>query len=279
MQIEVIDTFLDLVETGSFTATADRLDVTQSTVSARVVALEGKLGHRLFRRGRAGTALTPEGERFEPHARAIKLAWVDAERAVNLPAQAAINLRLGFQPDLVGASFGAWVAAIRDVVPEAALYLEAVFSQPLAQGVLGGRLDLGVVFTQTVHPDLHFEALGEMPYVLVSSTAVSVSDIEPTTYIIPDYSPALMRQHDDAMSELALGRTTVGQSDLALEMMREMGGSSYQPRALLAELAKAGFHPVEDAPTLSQPVLGVVHLRNRHRKLHRQVLRAMARAL
>ncbi len=33
MQIELIETFLDLMETGSFNRTADRLGVTQSTVS------------------------------------------------------------------------------------------------------------------------------------------------------------------------------------------------------------------------------------------------------
>lgn len=279
MHNELIETFLDLCETGSFTATADRLDVTQSTVSARVAALEAKLGHRLFRRGRAGTGLTAEGARFEPHARAIRLAWVDAQRAVDLPSRAELTLRLGFQPDLVGTSFGMWVAAIREVAPDAALYLEAVFSIPLAQGVLAGDLDLGIIFTQSPHPDLHFEPVGEIPYELVSSTPATVETVSLTDYILPDYSPAFLRLHGEHLPELSLGLTTVGQSDLALAMMRKMGGASYQPRSMMAELQAEGFHLVDGAPVLSQPVFAVVHLRNRHRKLHKQVMRAMAAAL
>ena len=48
MQIELIDTFLDLCETKSFNQTAERLGVTQSTVSGRVKTLEASVGVRLF---------------------------------------------------------------------------------------------------------------------------------------------------------------------------------------------------------------------------------------
>jgi hypothetical protein len=44
MQIDLLDTFLDLAETRSYHRTAERLRVTQSTVSARVTALEQAVG-------------------------------------------------------------------------------------------------------------------------------------------------------------------------------------------------------------------------------------------
>ncbi|MGL4281320.1 MAG: LysR family transcriptional regulator, partial [Albidovulum sp.] len=68
MQIELIETFLDLCDTKSFNRTADKLGVTQSTVSGRVRALEATLGRTLFTRSRAGTELTLEGLQFETHA-------------------------------------------------------------------------------------------------------------------------------------------------------------------------------------------------------------------
>ena len=61
MQIDLLDTFLDLAETRSFHRTAEKLGITQSTVSARISALEEAVGSRLFDRSRAGTDLTPEG--------------------------------------------------------------------------------------------------------------------------------------------------------------------------------------------------------------------------
>lgn len=279
MQTELIETFLDLCETTSFTATAERLDVTQSTVSARVAALEKMLGHRLFRRGRAGTALTPEGLRFEPHARALRLTWVDAQRAVDQPSQVDQTLRLGFQPDLVGASFGRWIGAIRDSVPDAALYLEAVFSVPISQELLSGALDLGILFTPTSHPDLHYETLSDIRYDLIASEPGSLAALDRAGYIVPDYSPAFLRLHNEQVPELAAALTTAGQSNLALPMMRELGGASYQPAETARELLEEGFFRVEDAPTLRQPVYGAVHIRNRHRTSHRKVMRAIAAVL
>jgi len=40
MQIEHLETFLDLMETNSFNRTAERLNLTQSTVSGRIQALD-----------------------------------------------------------------------------------------------------------------------------------------------------------------------------------------------------------------------------------------------
>ena len=52
MQIELIETFLDLTETRSFNRTAERLGITQSTVSGRVAALESALDANMARASR-----------------------------------------------------------------------------------------------------------------------------------------------------------------------------------------------------------------------------------
>ena len=124
MQIELIDTFLDLVDTRSFNRTADRMGVTQSTVSARVKALEQALETTLFRRSRAGTDLTTEGLRFETHARMLRQEWIAARRAVLPSGDAALTLRLGIQNDLAAATLGTLVAAFRQALPQTAFYIE-----------------------------------------------------------------------------------------------------------------------------------------------------------
>jgi LysR family glycine cleavage system transcriptional activator len=50
--------------TGSFTAAADELNVTQSAVSRQIATLEGYLGLRLFERGRGGANLTDCGQAY-----------------------------------------------------------------------------------------------------------------------------------------------------------------------------------------------------------------------
>ena len=56
MQIALIETFLDLMETRNFNRTAERLNITQSTVTHRINALEGMFGRKLFARNKGGKA-------------------------------------------------------------------------------------------------------------------------------------------------------------------------------------------------------------------------------
>src|SRR3546814_15714588 len=65
MDTELARTFLTIVAAGSFVGAAERLYVTQSTVSARIHALAEHLGGTLFVRNKGGTTLTPAGRQFE----------------------------------------------------------------------------------------------------------------------------------------------------------------------------------------------------------------------
>ena len=75
MDISLIKTYLAVIATESFVDAADRIHVTQSTVSQRIQKLEDLIGHRLFTRSKSGVSLTPEGMRFEEYARALINLW------------------------------------------------------------------------------------------------------------------------------------------------------------------------------------------------------------
>lgn len=280
MQNAWIETFLDLCESRSFTATADRLGVTQSTVSGRVRALEAELDARLFRRGRAGTELTPEGTRFEPHARALRLGWAEASRAVSDPGAAAMTLRFGLQPDLVPGRLEAWLRGMRQAMPEAGLYVEAGFSGSMCDDLMAGALDVAVVFTPKTHPDLHVETLADLPYRMVSDRAASLAELSLEGYVLPDYSQAFLRSHNAALPDFAKARLSSGQTDLSLSMLRALGGTAYLPEDLAAGLIQGGgFARVAGAPVLHQRIYGATHLKNRHRRAHRQALRLIQAVL
>src|SRR3546814_20516530 len=68
MDTELARTFLAVATAGSFVAAAERLHVTQSTVSTRIRTLEQSLGCPLFVRHKAGAAMTDAGRRFQKHA-------------------------------------------------------------------------------------------------------------------------------------------------------------------------------------------------------------------
>lgn len=61
MEIRVLRYFLEIAREGSMTRAADRLHVTQPTLSKQMKELEQELGKKLFRRGSTSVSLTDEG--------------------------------------------------------------------------------------------------------------------------------------------------------------------------------------------------------------------------
>ncbi len=276
MQIELIETFLDLCTTRNFNRTAERLGVTQSTVSGRVRALERALDCRLFARSRSGTELTTAGLRLEPHARTLRLSWVDAQQAVRQTDAAALTLRIGIQHDLLENHIADWLASLRRAMPGSAFYVEADYSIQMCQDVMNGALDLAIIYTPTAHPDLHFESLGELGYRMVSTDTDSLSEVEPERYILPNYSPAFAATHAGLMPFLSQGSVSSGQAAVIRGLLTAIGGTTYLPEETVSALAADGeARPVADAPRIGQPVFALVHLRQRHRSAHRRMIRTL----
>ena len=75
MRVEYLETFLDLVQTRNFQRTAERLNITQSTVSARIRSLGGGDRREPLHPRPIGRGTHPEGRKFENYAINIRLCW------------------------------------------------------------------------------------------------------------------------------------------------------------------------------------------------------------
>ncbi|HBS81093.1 MAG TPA: LysR family transcriptional regulator, partial [Pseudomonas sp.] len=118
MDIDLARTFLEIIRSGSFIATAERLHITQTAVTARVRSLETQLGCRLFVRNRAGARLTSNGERFVTHATQLVQTWETARRDLPLPRGYDKLLSLGAEISLCNPLMLAWVQQLRQMLPD-----------------------------------------------------------------------------------------------------------------------------------------------------------------
>jgi LysR family transcriptional regulator, transcription activator of glutamate synthase operon len=75
MEIKQVHYFLMLSETGSFSAAAEELYISQSSLSKQIIALEKELNSQLFDRSKRKIALTHAGEAFLIHARYLNSAY------------------------------------------------------------------------------------------------------------------------------------------------------------------------------------------------------------
>ncbi len=278
MQIDLIDTFLDLMETNSFNRTAERLGVKQSTISTRIQSLESQLGAALFERSRAGTRPTASGLSFLTHARTLRHEWNEARRALSGGTETGPRLRLGLQSDLATAHIGDLVQAFLAALPGATFYIEADFSAQMSDDVLAGVHDFALLFTPFPHPDLHYERLGDVHYRMVSTHADTLSDVVPERLMLANYSPAFSAAQRDVLTQPAKAPAASGLSATVASLLRTLGGSAYLLETAAAALVSEGIARfVTDAPVIAQPVHSVVHVRRRHIATHRRlqpVLRA-----
>jgi DNA-binding transcriptional LysR family regulator len=78
-RLELMRTFIRIIEAGSLSAAAVQLGTTQATVSRRLQSLEALLGVKLIMRSTHAMKLTDDGERCYQHARQLVDSWLALE--------------------------------------------------------------------------------------------------------------------------------------------------------------------------------------------------------
>ena len=84
MDIEDLQTFVDVADAGGVSAAARRLGVSKSIVSRRLLRLEAELGVQLLARTTRGASLTEAGATFRDHAARVR-AEIETARETILP--------------------------------------------------------------------------------------------------------------------------------------------------------------------------------------------------
>jgi DNA-binding transcriptional LysR family regulator len=206
----------------------------------------------------------------------MRLAWRDGVQDARGAGSAARTARIGIQHDLLGDSVADWVTVLQEAMPQTALYVEADYSAQMCTDVASGALDLAIFYTPKPHPDLHFETLGEIAYVMVSTEAERLTEVRADSYILANFAPAFTATHAALLPALSVGAVSSGQNAVVRGLLIAFGGSTYVLRQTALELGRAGVaQRVSGAPVIAQPVYACVHLRNRHRRPYQRALHAL----
>src|SRR3954466_4753683 len=103
LDLNHVNTFVRVVDAGSFTAAARTLGLPKSSVSRRVSALEGALGVRLLQRSTRKLVLTEAGRLYFERARSALGGLADANSAVaDMGQEAAGKIRFTTGGDNTG---------------------------------------------------------------------------------------------------------------------------------------------------------------------------------
>jgi DNA-binding transcriptional LysR family regulator len=257
MDTELARTFLTVVAAGNFIGAAERLHVTQSTVSARIHALEEHLGCTLFVRNRGGTTLTAAGRQFEKHAFTLVRTVERARHDVGVPR--------GFRDALtIGGRFGLWeqfllhwLPLMQRAAPDISLRAEIGFEPDLMQGLVEGRIDIGVMYTPQSRPGLKVETLFEERLILVSSDPAAAPEPGPG-YVYVDWGPEFYARHSASFPNFIGPALSANIGWLGQQHVLAHGGSGYFPLRLVRPHLDSGrLVRLKGAPVFTLPAYAV----------------------
>jgi len=257
MDIDLLRTFLAIVETGNFNRAADAVNVTQSTVSMRIKTLEGQLGQSLFVRSKAGASLTPAGTRLQRHARSLMRTWEQARHEVALPEDYESIIAVGGQFTLWDNLLLEWIPWMRKALPDMAIRAEVGLSDGLMRNLLDGMLDIGIMYTPQNRPGFIIEELFSEHLVLVSDSRKTSGPGE-EGYVFVDWGPEFYNQYVNAFPELDSPAVTISHGPLGLQYVLDHGGSGYFPlRSLASHLEDQTLFQVPAASEFIRPAFMV----------------------
>lgn len=198
-----LETFTTLCETGHFTRTAERLNMTQPGVSQHLSKLERQLDQELISRQGRSFTLTPAGEAVFALGRARR-----AEESALRETITADDPNAGTVDIACSGSFAILLYPLllpwMETAPDLALHLHAAPQADIRAGVLEGRYDLGIFAADPNHPRLEARFLGreELCLVLPADAAkgpVTFEDLQDRGFIAhPDgfaYADDLLRMN------------------------------------------------------------------------------------
>ncbi|GAN80346.1 LysR substrate-binding domain-containing protein [Acidocella aminolytica] len=144
LDLELLRSFVSVVEAGGFTRAGERVHRTQSTVSQQIRRLEDGLGKQLLNRTGKQVTLTEDGERLLSYARRILLLTEEARDVLTGSAQDGA-IRLGIPEDFAAYRLPQLLAGFARSHPALRLDIRADQSLYLRQDLERGDLDLALL--------------------------------------------------------------------------------------------------------------------------------------
>lgn len=255
MDVELARTFLEIVSTGSFVRAAQRLNVAQTTVSARVRILEERLGRPLFVRNKSGASLTPAGEQLLRYAPTFVQLWQRVRHQVAVPAGHSSVLAVGSEVSLWQPLLLDWVLWLRRALPEIALRVQVDVPQDLINQVASGLVDVAVMYAPPHRPGLTVDLLLEEKLVMVTTDPKAGGVVAATDLVSVDWGESFSRDYSSSFPDAASPGLFANLGPFALNYVLAAGGSGYfRMHAVEPYLASGQLHLVPGMPQFSYPI-------------------------
>jgi DNA-binding transcriptional LysR family regulator len=250
MDLHQLYVFTKVVERKSFSKAAEDIFLSQSTVSSHIHGLEKMLGLKLFDRVGRESILTPQGERL--YQWALKLLLIKDQALLDLTeGMAELRGIIRVAASSVPGQFmlPKMVKQFRKEYPEVLFHINQSSSKIVAEKVLNGSVDIGILGEKYEDDKLRYIPLLKERLVLITSNQVQLSGGIVNIQDIVDH-PFIMRNSNsgtNAILERFLKKNNIAKDKLNIIAYIEDGQSLIQfvmqdvGISIISEIAAKGY--------------------------------------
>ncbi|MCR6502781.1 LysR family transcriptional regulator [Shinella sp. CPCC 101442] len=248
MNLSHVHTFVVVMETGNLNKAAAKLNVTQSTVTARINALEDLLGQKLLRRVKSGAELTATGSKFVKHAQILMQVWNQARHDTSLPSGFDDVCNLGCTDALWNGAGELWLNTTRSRCPTVAVNVESGSEAEMRPWIINSIVDVAIAYEAPPATGFSISPLFEDIFIEVATVERGLMRWDPM-YVYVDHGEEFRRWHAETFPVDDTAVVTFTNGVFALNHILKWGGSAYLPYRIAKDRMDAGqIFEVKDAP-------------------------------
>lgn len=174
MDLKYLKTFRTIVDEGSFSKAAEKLNYTQSTITFQIDMLEQEFGVPLFEKIGRKMMLTKAGEGMIPYVDEVLQSVGKMHSFEKDLKECRGDLHIGVGETLLCYKLPQIVKKFNKKAPQARLFIRSMNCYEIRDALLEGALDLGVFYEETggLGDQLITAPMGKFPLALVASKEV-----------------------------------------------------------------------------------------------------------
>ncbi len=182
MELKYLTTFKTIIEEGSFTAAAEKLHYTQSTITFQIDQIEQELSVKLFEKVGRKMVLTSAGKEFLPRANEVLEAVNKLRYLGGDVAECEGELHIGAAETYLCYKLPQKLREFVAKAPKAKLNIQTMNCYEIRNALVAGELDIGIFYSDVggLGDSLIIKPLASFEVVLVASpnTAKRFSDFK-----------------------------------------------------------------------------------------------------
>ncbi|MCB1668548.1 MAG: LysR family transcriptional regulator [Porticoccaceae bacterium] len=194
MDTQLLEAFIAVAESHSFSIAAERIHLTQPAVSKRISLLEEQLNCRLFDRIARSVSLTEAGEALLPRAKLILQDIVDTQQAINdLSGAITGRLRLAISHHIGLHRLPPVLKTFSQHYPEVSIDVDFMDSEKAYDGILHGNFEVAAItLSPSPHPKVFAESIWPDPLVFMVAKEHELAKTPGVTLEVLSRYPAIL---------------------------------------------------------------------------------------